>query len=57
MAPLEAIEAAAAGIAQRLIFCGHTHIARAVRLADGRMIVNPGSVGSPAIATSTRFRM
>jgi diadenosine tetraphosphatase ApaH/serine/threonine PP2A family protein phosphatase len=47
MASLEAIEAAARGIAQTLILCGHSHIARAVRLADGRMIVNPGSVGSP----------
>ena len=35
------------GIAQSLILCGHTHIARAVRLRDGRLIVNPGSVGSP----------
>ena len=47
MAPLEAIEAAARGIEQRLILCAHTHLARAVRLSDGRMIVNPGSVGSP----------
>jgi diadenosine tetraphosphatase ApaH/serine/threonine PP2A family protein phosphatase len=47
MASLEAIEAAAGGIAQPLILCGHSHIARAVRLADGRLIVNPGSVGSP----------
>jgi diadenosine tetraphosphatase ApaH/serine/threonine PP2A family protein phosphatase len=44
---LEAIEKAAERISQRLILCGHTHIARAVRLGDGRMIVNPGSVGSP----------
>jgi predicted phosphodiesterase len=47
MASLEAIEERAKGIAQSLILCGHTHIARAVRLAEGRMIVNPGSVGSP----------
>ena len=47
MASLETIEQAAAGIPQRLMLCGHTHIARAVRLSDGRMIVNPGSVGSP----------
>jgi len=47
MASLEAIEKAAEGIAQRLILCGHSHLARAVRLADGRMVVNPGSVGSP----------
>ena len=47
MASLEAIEEAAEGIAQPLILCGHSHIARAVRLGDGRLIVNPGSVGSP----------
>jgi diadenosine tetraphosphatase ApaH/serine/threonine PP2A family protein phosphatase len=47
MAALEAIEAAAEGIAQRLILCGHSHLAREVRLSDGRLIVNPGSVGSP----------
>ena len=29
------------------MLCGHSHIARAVRLSDGRLIVNPGSVGSP----------
>jgi diadenosine tetraphosphatase ApaH/serine/threonine PP2A family protein phosphatase len=47
MASLEAIEQAAGGIPQRLILCAHTHVARAVRLSDGRLIVNPGSVGSP----------
>ena len=47
MSPLEAIEKEAEGISQSLILCAHTHIARAVRLADGRMVVNPGSVGSP----------
>jgi diadenosine tetraphosphatase ApaH/serine/threonine PP2A family protein phosphatase len=47
MSSLEVIEEAAKGIAQRLILCGHSHIARAVRLGDGRMVVNPGSVGSP----------
>jgi diadenosine tetraphosphatase ApaH/serine/threonine PP2A family protein phosphatase len=47
MADLESIEAAAAGIDQRLILCAHSHIARAVRLRDGRLLVNPGSVGCP----------
>jgi diadenosine tetraphosphatase ApaH/serine/threonine PP2A family protein phosphatase len=47
MAPLEAIEKAADGITQSLIMCAHTHIARAVKLRDGRMVVNPGSVGLP----------
>jgi predicted phosphodiesterase len=47
MSPLETIEKAAEGIAQSLTLCGHTHIARAVKLRDGRMVVNPGSVGLP----------
>ncbi|MGG6896529.1 metallophosphoesterase family protein [Rhizobium sp. BR 315] len=46
--PLEEIEALAAGIDFPLILCGHTHIPRIVRLSDGRLIVNPGSVGCPA---------
>jgi len=28
-----------------VLLCGHTHAARFVRLRDGRIIVNPGSVG------------
>ena len=47
MSQRERIEQFAAGIDQSLILCAHTHLARAVRLADGRLIVNPGSVGSP----------
>jgi putative phosphoesterase len=31
-----------------LILCGHTHMPRQVELPDGRLIVNPGSVGLPA---------
>ncbi|MFB2561973.1 metallophosphoesterase family protein [Rhizobium sp. IMFF44] len=46
--PLEEIEALAAGIDFPLILCGHSHIPRAVRLSDGRLIVNSGSVGCPA---------
>ncbi|WP_322049515.1 metallophosphoesterase family protein [Paraburkholderia sp. J67] len=32
----------------KLILCGHTHLQRSMRLEDGRLIVNPGSVGLPA---------
>lgn len=46
-ADLAQITARAEGLPQSLLLCGHTHIARAVRLHDGRMIVNPGSVGCP----------
>lgn len=31
-----------------VILCGHTHLARVETLDDGRLIVNPGSVGLPA---------
>ncbi|MHA6297386.1 metallophosphoesterase family protein [Devosia sp. CAU 1758] len=41
----EKVAREAAGIAQSVILCGHTHIARTLRLSDGRRIVNPGSVG------------
>lgn len=33
------------GVARGLILCGHTHVPRVRQLADGRLIVNPGSVG------------
>jgi diadenosine tetraphosphatase ApaH/serine/threonine PP2A family protein phosphatase len=46
--PLAEIEALAEGIGQSLILCGHSHLPRAVALSDGRLIVNPGSVGCPA---------
>jgi predicted phosphodiesterase len=55
MSSLEAIEDAAKGIAQSLILCGHSHIARAVRLRDGRLIVNPGSLGSPGYRDTHPF--
>ena len=34
--------------AASLILCGHTHVPRSVQLDDGRLIVNPGSVGLQA---------
>jgi len=55
MSPLEAIEKEAEGISQSLILCGHTHIARAVRLSDGRLVVNPGSVGGPGFYYTDPF--
>jgi putative phosphoesterase len=36
------------GVNAELIFCGHSHQPRAITLADGRLVVNPGSVGIPA---------
>lgn len=39
------VAAKAEGFDYPVILCGHTHIPRAVRLRDGRLIVNPGAVG------------
>lgn len=36
------------GVEHGLILCGHTHVPRVMRLADGRLVVNPGSVGLQA---------
>jgi predicted phosphodiesterase len=35
-------------VEQHVVLCGHTHIPRAVQLADETLIINPGSVGLPA---------
>ena len=39
------VETAAAGLDYPVMLCGHTHVPRVARLSDGRLIVNPGSVG------------
>jgi predicted phosphodiesterase len=35
-------------VEQPVLLCGHDHVPRTVRLPDGRIAVNPGSVGLPA---------
>jgi predicted phosphodiesterase len=40
-----AVTVEADGLDYPVLLCGHTHVARAVRLSDARLIVNPGSVG------------
>lgn len=46
------IAARAQGIAASLIVCGHSHKPRVLALSDGRLIVNPGSVGLQAYEDS-----
>lgn len=45
---LAEVELRAGGLDFPVLLCGHTHAPRVVRLPDGRLIVNPGSVGCPA---------
>ncbi|SFQ81918.1 phosphoesterase, MJ0936 family [Priestia endophytica DSM 13796] len=35
-------------VEQNIIFCGHSHIPRTVYLPNGKLVINPGSVGLPA---------
>jgi predicted phosphodiesterase len=49
------IKARAQGADAAVTLCGHTHLPGIARLSDGRMIVNPGSVGLPAYADDQPF--
>ncbi|MBS7566135.1 metallophosphoesterase family protein [Mucilaginibacter sp. Bleaf8] len=35
-------------IQERIILCGHSHVNRVIYLSNGKIILNPGSVGLPA---------
>jgi diadenosine tetraphosphatase ApaH/serine/threonine PP2A family protein phosphatase len=43
-----AIAAELRDVRQSVVVCGHSHVPRTVLLPDGRLVVNPGSVGVPA---------
>ena len=42
------IQAELGDVRQPVVVCGHSHVPRTVWLPDGRLVVNPGSVGIPA---------
>jgi putative phosphoesterase len=44
----EALIARTQHISQPVILCGHSHVNRVVYLSNGKIILNPGSVGLPA---------
>jgi predicted phosphodiesterase len=52
----EEVASSLATVAQPLILCGHDHVPRTMQLPDGRMVVNPGSVGLPAYADDQPHR-
>ncbi|QQS14858.1 MAG: metallophosphoesterase family protein [Rhodospirillales bacterium] len=47
-ATLDTVTQRAGDCRAEVILCGHTHVPRSLRLADGRLVVNPGSVGLQA---------
>ena len=46
------VEARLGALEAPVVLCGHTHVPRAVRSRSGQLIVNPGSVGLPALEAS-----
>jgi putative phosphoesterase len=42
-------------VRQEVVVCGHSHVPRTVWLPDGRLVVNPGSVGVPAYEDDLPF--
>lgn len=48
-----AIDASVADITQPVILSGHSHIPRTVFLPQGKLLINPGSVGLPAYTMET----
>jgi predicted phosphodiesterase len=43
-------------IHERIILCGHSHVNRVIYLSNGRIILNPGSVGLPAYLGTGQHR-
>ncbi len=52
----EEVRARAGSAQASLILCGHTHVPRSMLLDDGRLVVNPGSVGLQAYYDEHPFR-
>jgi putative phosphoesterase len=50
-----AIMADLGDVRQPVVVCGHSHVPRTVWLPDGRLVVNPGSVGVPAYEDDLPF--
>jgi predicted phosphodiesterase len=53
-APRE-VQALLGRVPARLALCGHDHLQATAALPDGRLVVNPGSVGLPAYADDLPF--
>jgi len=53
--PAEAAAMLPKSAGESLVLAAHTHRAHAMLLPDGRLVVNPGSVGQPAYADTTPF--
>ena len=51
------VDARLGAAAATVVLCGHTHVPRAARSSSGQLIVNPGSVGLPALETTRPYKV
>jgi predicted phosphodiesterase len=42
-------------VSAEVVSCGHSHVPRLLRAADGRLVVNPGSVGLPSYSDDAPY--
>ena len=52
----EELIAKTAAVEEPIILCGHSHVNRVIWLSNGKIILNPGSVGLPAYLGNTKYR-
>lgn len=52
----EELIAKSADIKEQVILCGHSHVNRVIWLSNGKIILNPGSVGLPAYLGNEKYR-
>lgn len=52
---LSAVTEQLQSIPQSIVVCGHTHLPKSVQLPDGKLVINPGSVGFPAYYEDAPF--
>ncbi|MVN21136.1 metallophosphoesterase family protein [Mucilaginibacter arboris] len=52
----EELVAKTANIKEQIILCGHSHVNRVIWLSNGKIILNPGSVGLPAYLGNAKVR-
>ncbi len=43
-------------INQKIVLCGHSHVSRMIYLSNGKIVINPGSVGLPAYLANAKHR-
>lgn len=53
--PVEELSRILSPYKQNVFLCGHDHVPRTVYLPDGKLIINPGSVGLPAYSDDLPF--